>query len=124
MALILVVDDNGDICRPMAKLLRHLGHDGQCATSGEDALSFVQHKMPDLIILDVMMPGMDGMEVLRHLQSDHQTKSIPVIMFSAIGDPEYQAHAISKGARDYWIKASVDFDELRTRLAKLLPQAN
>jgi len=121
MATILVVDDNDAICKSLAKLLGHAGHKGYCVTSGEDALQFVKNKMPDLIILDVMMPGMDGLEVLRRLQSDEQTKKLPVVMFSAVTDEDYRNRILSKGATDYWVKATVGFDDLETRLKKLLP---
>jgi CheY-like chemotaxis protein len=122
MANILVVDDNDAICKSLAKLLNHAGHNGFCVTSGEDALQFVKHKMPDLMILDVMMPGMDGLEVLRRLQSDEQTKKLPVVMFSAVTDEDYRRHVLGKGAIDYWVKASVAFEDLENRLRKLLPK--
>jgi len=121
MATILVVDDNDTICKSLAKLVEHAGHKGYCVTSGEDALQFVENKMPDLIILDVMMPGMDGLEVLRRLKSDEQTKNLPVVMFSAVTDEDYRNHVLSKGATDYWVKATVGFDDLENRLKKLLP---
>jgi two-component system, OmpR family, phosphate regulon response regulator PhoB len=121
MATILVVDDNSDIGKPLAKLLRHLGYDGHYVTNGEDALRFAQNKMPDLVILDVMMPGMDGMEVLRQLKADPQTSGVKVVMFSAIADEEYRRHTLGKGAIDFWTKASVSFDELQLRLKKILP---
>jgi CheY-like chemotaxis protein len=121
MATILVVDDNDAICKSLAKLLDHVGHKGYCVTSGEDALQFVKNKMPDLIILDVMMPGMDGLEVLRRLRSEEQTKKLPVVMFSAVTDDDYRSHVLSKGATDYWVKATIGFDDLEHRLRKLLP---
>jgi CheY-like chemotaxis protein len=120
MATILVVDDNDAICKSLAKLLGHIGHKGYCVSNGEDALRFVRNKMPDLIILDVMMPGMDGLEVLRQLQADDQTKKLPVVMFSAIADDEYRDHVLNKGAVDYWLKASVAFEDMEGRLQKLL----
>ncbi len=123
MALILVVDDNSDVCKPLAKLLKHLGYQGECAFSGEDALRFVDQQCPDLIILDVMMPGMDGLEVLRRLKSKEETRQVPVVMFSAVADPDYRAHVINKGASDYWIKAAVNFDELHGRIEKLIKPA-
>lgn len=120
MAVILIVDDQIDAARPLALLMKHIGHTGFCVQSGEAALTFLRDRQPDLMILDVMMPGMDGMEVLRHVRSDPSTSALPIIMFSAISDPTYRAHAIQKGANDYWVKASMQLDEIRRRTEALL----
>jgi CheY-like chemotaxis protein len=121
MQTILIVDDNIDLCKPMATLLKQLGYNSHYATGGEAALKFIADTVPDLVILDVMMPDMDGLEVLRRLKSDARTEPVPVVMFSAIADSEFRSHAISKGAADYWVKAGVDFAQMRQRIAKLLP---
>jgi CheY-like chemotaxis protein len=119
---ILIVDDSVDSGRPLARLLRHFGHEGIHVASGEEALAFVRQRVPDLMLLDVMMPGIDGMEVLRALRSDPQTRDMAVVMFSAVSDPEYRRHAISKGANDYWVKSSLDIEELRCRIERLLEE--
>jgi CheY-like chemotaxis protein len=116
MAHILIVDDNLDACQPLAKLLRYVGHDGVCVTSGEEALHYVRSHPVELILLDVMMPGMDGLEVLRILRSEDRFSKLPVIMFSAVADPQFREHALSKGADDYWVKASFDFSTIKERL--------
>ncbi len=123
MQTILIVDDNIDLCKPMATLLKQLGYNSHYATGGEAALKFITDTLPDLIILDVMMPDMDGLEVLRRLKTEPRTQPVPVVMFSAIADSEFRAHAISKGAADYWVKAGVDFGQMRQRISKLLPPA-
>ena len=123
MALILIVDDQIDAGRPLALLMKHLGHRGVCMTSGEEALAFMRKDRPDLMILDVMMPGMDGMEVLRHVRNDPATQRVPVVMFSAVSDPAFQEHAKLKGANDYWVKASIQFETVKHRVEQLLSQA-
>ena len=117
---ILVVDDNQDVCRSLTRILKHLGFDGQYAASGLEALQKVSQQTPDLIILDIMMPGMDGMEVLDRLKADDRFRTLPVVMFSAITDDESRQRALRRGAVDYWVKASVNFTELGARLRKLL----
>ena len=124
MGLILIVDDQIEACRPLQLLLKHLGHRGICVTSGEDALAYLRTKVPDLMILDVMMPGMDGIEVLRRVRSDPSTSAVPIVMFSAVSDPGFVAHARAKGATDYWIKASMGFDQVKDKVAALLPAAS
>jgi DNA-binding response OmpR family regulator len=124
MHTILIVDDNMDMCRPMAALLRHHGYNSVYATSGEDALNKIAARTPDLVILDVMMPDMDGLEVLRRLKAQAVTEQIPVVMFSAVADPEFRTHALGKGAIDYWVKAGIDFGDLHGRIEKLLTPPN
>ena len=120
---ILVVDDNEDVCRSLTRILRHLGFDGLYAASGEEALQLLDRQLPDLIILDIMMPVMDGMAVLERLKANERTRPLPVVMFSAITDDECRQRALSRGAIDYWVKASVNFSELGPRLRGLLDQS-
>jgi CheY-like chemotaxis protein len=124
MQTILVVDDHVDLCKPMTALLKRLGYEAHYATGGAAALEFMQATPADLIILDVMMPDMDGLEVLRRLKSDPNTRKSAVVMFSAIADPEFRQHALSRGAVDFWIKANVDFAQLRQRITEVLPPAS
>lgn len=100
---VLIVDDEttsiqalGDLLRDEAKIT--------FATSGEDALMIAKANRPDLILLDVVMPGMDGFAVCRKLKSDPQTKSIPVIFIAAKDDEHDQAQGFELGAVDYVTK--------------------
>src|SRR5215207_2335951 len=77
---------------------------------------WVVDDQPDLMILDVMMPGLDGFAVLQAVRGDPRTAKLPVIMFSAVSDPSRIAHAMARGANDYWIKASFDFSELEAKI--------
>ena len=124
MGLILIVDDQIEACRPLQLLFKHLGHLGVCVTSGEDALAYLRTKRPDLMILDVMMPGMDGIEVLRRVRADPSTSGVPVVMFSAVSDPGFMAHAREKGANDYWVKAKMGFDQVRDKVSALRPEGS
>ena len=121
MAHVLVVDDSPDVRRATAALLKMLGHGVDCVPSGQDALDYLQTTVPDLIVLDVMMPGMDGLEVLRELRARPETEAVPVAMYSALDDPVLQDDLRALGANDYWVKASVDPDMLERRIEDLLP---
>ena len=123
MAVILIVDDNADIRRPLAVLVGHCGHTARCASTGEEALRLVRSQPVDLVILDVMMPGMDGPEVLRQIREEPATASLPVVMFSAVSDPQFHEHMRDKGATDFWTKASFDFGAIEQHLAPYLPGA-
>lgn len=121
MATVLVVDDQMDACRALARLLRHFGHNANCSDSGPNALEYLSSNKPDLVILDVMMPGMDGLDVLRVIRADPRLQALPVILFSALSDPKFRDYAINEGANDYWIKGAIDFSKLDQHLARYLP---
>ena len=101
---VLVVDDQKQNVRLLEMRLRAHGYQVDAAYDGESALGLVQERLPDLILLDVMMPGMDGYEVCRHLQSMPTAKYIPVIMLTAKGDLESKVTGLEVGAVDYMTK--------------------
>ena len=123
MAQVLIVDDMMDTCRLLVRVMKQLGHRAEFATSGTEAMRCLEHHVPDLIVLDVMMPEMGGEEVLRRVREDERTAAVPVIMWSAVSDVLYQEHLLKAGANDYWVKASMDLDELNERIRLQLPQA-
>jgi pilus assembly protein CpaE len=101
---ILIVDDDPDSLKLIELMLRRRGYDVFSAQSGDQALEMAKDKSPDLIILDVMMPGMDGHEVCRKLRADAQTTHLPVLMFTAkalVGD---KVAGFQAGADDYLTK--------------------
>jgi CheY-like chemotaxis protein len=83
MAKILVVDDEADIVRVVVKLMSARGHEVSTAADGLEALAKVGAERPDVIILDLNLPNMDGFEVCRRLKSDPATRSIPIVMMTA-----------------------------------------
>ena len=98
---ILLVDDEPDNLELLAIILAHEGFLPVTASSGGEALDAVAKDAPDLVLLDVMMPVMDGFEVLRRLKADHATRGIPVIMLTAMDQPAAQKVARSAGAADF-----------------------
>jgi ATP/maltotriose-dependent transcriptional regulator MalT/DNA-binding response OmpR family regulator len=101
---ILLVDDTPDNLRLLIKMLPKPMYIVHPATSGELALQFVHATLPDLILLDVMMPEMDGYEVCRRLKEDERTRDIPVIFLSAAGQVIDKAKAFARGGVDYITK--------------------
>jgi CheY-like chemotaxis protein len=85
---ILIVDDDPRLLHVVSMYLGIEGYDVTTAADGEEALHCVEVSPPDLILLDVMMPGMDGLEACRRLKSDPGTRSIPVLMFTALSREE------------------------------------
>lgn len=102
--LVLVVDDDVEIQEMTEFLLRGSGYGVLCAGSGEEALFRVREQQPDLILLDINMPGMDGWETLRVLREDEATSGVPVVMFSVNFEIREKLRALQQGARDYVTK--------------------
>ena len=116
---ILVVDDEPSILRLIRATLEPKGYEVLTADNGMEAISLAKLKKPDLILLDIMMPGMDGNEVRHRLAKDDATKDIPVAHLSAVGDFQQQLEAYDEGAIDYITKPFAPQD-LRQHVADLL----
>ena len=98
---ILVVDDEEDILELVRYNLTKEGFNVLCASTGEEGLNAAKSKLPDLIILDLMLPGIDGLDVARSLKSEKNTKDIPVIMLTAKGEEADIVTGLELGADDY-----------------------
>jgi DNA-binding response OmpR family regulator len=101
---VLVVDDEKDIVELVAYNLNRNGFDTLVAASGDAALQIAAREVPDLIILDLMLPGLDGTEVARRLKADSVTASIPIIMLTAKGEETDVVVGLTLGADDYVTK--------------------
>jgi two-component system phosphate regulon response regulator PhoB len=101
---ILVVDDEEDILELVRHHLKREGYDVQCADSGEKALAAARAGSVNLIILDLMLPGIDGLEVTRKLKNEPQTKAIPILMLTAKGEESDVVTGLELGADDYVTK--------------------
>src|SRR5215217_2525004 len=75
MGRVLIVDDEPQACAMMARLVKHFGHESVCRTGGQEALDYLGDAPVDLVILDVMMPGMDGMQVLARVRAEPRTQA-------------------------------------------------
>ncbi|WP_300299484.1 PleD family two-component system response regulator [Ferrovibrio sp.] len=118
-ARILVVDDIRTNIKVLEAKLTSEYYEVITAGSGPEALDAVASQKPDLILLDVMMPGMDGFEVCRRLKADPEAAHIPVIMVTALGDPEDRVQGLSAGADDFLTKP-VDDTAMFARVRSLL----
>ncbi|MDD5226988.1 MAG: response regulator [Candidatus Omnitrophica bacterium] len=86
MSKILIIDDDADIVEAMRLVLEKRGHKVSVAVDGNEGLEKARTEKPDVIILDVMMPGLDGFEVARELKGDAQTRNVSILMLTAIKD--------------------------------------
>ncbi|HZN68645.1 MAG TPA: response regulator [Tepidisphaeraceae bacterium] len=105
MHFLLLVDDNRPACDALARLLRRKGYAAACVYGADEALTVLRDVTPDLVVLDWMMPGADGLEVLRRLRQDPATRGVPVMMYTAAGDAEVGREALRLGALDCVMKS-------------------
>jgi len=119
---ILVVEDDPDIAELVARYLEKAGYNATRAASGREALEAVRAKAPDLIVLDVMLPHIDGLEVCRLLRGNEQTAGIPIIMLTARSEESERIVGLEMGADDY-IAKPFSPNELIARVRALLRRA-
>jgi adenylate cyclase len=118
-AKILVVDDTPKNVKLLADLLSVKGYSVATATSGREALSFIEAKPPDLVLLDVVMPEMSGYEVCRKIRENPVTEILPVVMVTALDPGEERAKGLDAGADDFLSKP-INQPELLARVRSLL----
>jgi CheY-like chemotaxis protein len=99
---VLVVDDSAVVRDLVAEILGYAGYEVRLASGGEQALSAFRERRPDIVLLDIDMPKMDGFEVLRHVRAESE---VPVVMLSLRAAPEDQRRAASLGASAYVVKS-------------------
>lgn len=115
-ARIVVVDDENDILLLVRSALQSVGHEVFTASNGLDALELVREVAPQLIVLDIMMPGMSGLEVLDALKAEEATATIPVIMLTGLSDKAKIQTALDKGA-EYYIMKPFEYNDLLGKVA-------
>jgi two-component system phosphate regulon response regulator PhoB len=121
--LIILIEDEPDIQEIIAYNLKREGYQVGSALSGEDGLTIIEQKKPDLILLDLMLPGIDGLEVCRRLRNQTDTKDIPIIMVSAKGEESDVVLGLGLGADDY-IAKPFSPKELIARVQAVLRRSN
>lgn len=90
------------------------------AADGTSALKLALEKQPDIVILDILLPGMDGIEILSKLKADDATKAIPVVMFSNLDDTDKREQCKTLGAEAFYVKALVDLEMIVDEIQKIL----
>ena len=115
---VLIVDDDPEIVDMTRMILESGGYEVIPALSGEEALRAATRERPDLILLDINMPGMDGWETLKILKVDEETRSIPVAMFSIKLEVRDKLQGLKQGAFDY-ITKPFSYDEILERVRRI-----
>ncbi len=120
---ILVVDDEPDLVELVRHHLAREHYDVVTAADGETGLAEARRRLPDLVVLDLMLPGIDGLEVCRRLRSDPRTTHIPIVMLTAKGEESDAVIGLSQGADDY-VRKPFGMKELVARIATRLRAAD
>ena len=115
LASLLVVDDTLENLRLLGNMLGEEGYEVRPVSSGRQALQAIEHDPPDLILLDVNMPDMDGYEVCRRVRANDQSRDVPVIFLTAWADRAYMVKAFQVGGADYVTKPFL-FEEVLARV--------
>ncbi len=119
MAWILVVDDDLDILRIIKRDLTKEGHQVVCASNAAEALQYSMCHAPDLVLLDISMPGIDGIELCRRLRANPTCATTPILFITVSNEIESKIAAFDAGADDYLVKP-FDLKELNLRVKVLL----
>lgn len=117
--LVMHVDDDKDILGFLYEFLVGMGFDVVSVSNGPEALKLARSNVPDLVILDIRMPGMDGFDVCWQLKNNSKTAHVPVLMMTAMAQMKDVERAMAQGANGYAVKP-VDFPTLKAKIQKLL----
>jgi len=109
---ILIVEDEEIMYNLLKRRLEREGYEVSVAKNGEEGLEFMKRETPDLILLDIIMPKLGGLEVMEKMNEDKSLKSIPVIVISNSGQPVEIDRAQRLGAKDWLVKANFDLKEI------------
>ncbi|CAB4649516.1 unannotated protein [freshwater metagenome] len=121
MTLVMVVDDDQDLSEMLGIVLTGAGIDVDLVSRGDEALEVFRNNPPDLVLLDVMLPGLDGIEVCRLIRAESM---VPIIMLSAKGDSHDVVQGLEAGADDYMVKPFKHPSELVARIRTRLRRTN
>lgn len=120
MAKILFIEDEATLQKTIGDALRKEGYEVISALDGETGLRLAQKEIPDLILLDLILPKMHGLVLLEELRKDERTKDIPVIVLTNIEDSQGIEKAITLGAKAYLVKANYTLDEVIKKIKAAL----
>ncbi len=115
---ILLIEDEKIMINLLQKKLTHEGYDVTVARNGEEGLETMKELMPDVVLLDIIMPKMGGFEVMQEMRKDPELKKIPIIIVSNSGQPVELSKAKELGARDWLIKTEFDPQEVVDKVVK------
>lgn len=124
MAKVVVADDDRMLRKAAETTLRRQGHAVSTASDGEEALQLIRSEQPDVIVLDLIMPKLQGFDVLQILKQDTLTSAIPVIVLSSLAQEQDKQEALNLGAIAYFNKSTLSLGELAKQVEHTLKQGH
>jgi CheY-like chemotaxis protein len=121
VSYLLVVDDHADTRDSLCAFLKKFGHEVGTAANGDEAVTSILDRLPDLIILDLYMPQMDGVGLLDVLHSYSRLQSVPVVIWTAYPDSHMVTRAVRHGVTDILAKGRASFEDILTAVNRHLP---
>ena len=122
MSLVLIVEDNDKNLKLVRDILKAKGHDTLEAASAEEGLAIARERLPDLVLMDIQLPGMNGIEALRRLRADPATRAIPVLAISASVMQQARREIVEAGF-DGFVEKPISLKEFLAAVAKALKTA-
>ena len=116
---ILFIEDEEELLATVGNLLRDKNYHVACVKSGEEAMSFLKENKPDLLLIDLKLPGMDGFDIMKEVQARESIAKIPMVVLTAYNDLNAMMYAKKSGAADY-ITKPFDFEYLITTINSIL----
>lgn len=117
---IAIVEDEAILQTALKEWFETDGYEVLAITTGKEALEQIPKEKPDLILLDVILPEINGFEVMKKLKASEETRHIPIVILSNLGDEQNRKRALELGAIDFLLKAEHDLDEVRKRVGQIL----
>ena len=117
---ILIVEDDSFLQGLASTKLEKEGFTVHGASNSDEAAKILMTDLPDLVLLDLVLPGVDGFGILKNIREGEQTKTLPVIVFSNLSEDKDMKHAKDLGATDYMVKSNFTLDELADRIKEIL----
>ena len=124
MARILIIEDDPYVQRFYRRVFAFQNYEVELASNGEEGIEKAKILQPNLILLDIIMPGIDGLEVLKRLKTDSVTQTIHVLMLTNLGEEQTVARAMELGAEGVLIKANVSPEQLVTEVEKYIQKSS
>ncbi len=115
---VLIVEDEPSMQRALKSKLEHGGYDVQAASDGEEAIANLKAGVPNLVLLDLIMPKIDGISVLRQMKEDAALRSVPVIILTNLSSGDKVAEAMTLGTFDFLVKANYSLDDVLKKVSE------